>query len=322
MEIVDKYIEYCIKENKKPTFENFMQLNENSNEGNLCLEYINNEIFELYVEYKTSPSVISLNEFHKIMTFEDFINNMEKEKEELDLSDDEDDEDDDDNDSNDNDDSEGDEVDDGLGDDEDDESVNDEYVALDEANFAAAYARSPINSLKISKKSKKLEKAIIAKETLDFDFEKKKEAVKKKLENDPERRKIQIDKLDKLKKLKVTAASEVVKSIKDEMDELAGGNKIIKDFNAYKKIEATRNAYAKIMKMADEEESKQLGVKVKNLDNKLRNKEERFKEYEVEDKDEDKVDKVDKDDKVDKVDKDDKVDKVDKDDEDDSGTEE
>lgn len=163
----------------------------------------------------------------------------------------------------------------------DDESVNEEYVALDEANFAAAFVRSPINSVKISNKSKKLQKAIIAKEILDFDFEKKKEAVKKKLENDPERRKIQTDKLDKLKKLKVTAASEIVKSVKDEMDDHAGGNKIVKDFSAYKKIEATKNAFVKIMNMADDEESKQLGIKVKSLNNNLKNKEERFKEYTV-----------------------------------------
>ena len=163
----------------------------------------------------------------------------------------------------------------------DDESVNEEYVALDEANFAAAFVRSPVNSVKISNKSKQLQKAIIAKEILDFDFEKKKEAVKKKLENDPERRKLQTDKLDKLKKLKVTAASEIVKNIKDEMDGHAGGNKIVKDFNAYKKIEATKNAYVKIMNMADDEESKQLGIKVKSLNNNLKNKEERFKEYTV-----------------------------------------
>jgi F0F1-type ATP synthase gamma subunit len=79
--ILDNYISNCIKESKTPNFEEFTALNESNSEKDNYAEYMTEEIFELYVEYKTGEGVISLNEFNKIMSFEEFIQKMEEDEE-------------------------------------------------------------------------------------------------------------------------------------------------------------------------------------------------------------------------------------------------
>jgi len=75
--ILDKYITECLQNGKSPNYVDFKPMNEAAENTNSVSE----EVFEAYVKYKDGSSVVTLNEFQVIKSFEEFLADSEEEEE-------------------------------------------------------------------------------------------------------------------------------------------------------------------------------------------------------------------------------------------------
>lgn len=131
---------------------------------------------------------------------------------------------------------------------------------------------SPVKYTKIKNNAKKYQKALVQKALNDIDYEKKKAAAKK----DPD---TQVGVVTAAKKAKDQALSDVVSATSDRIDSLAT-TAPLKTVSSLAKNKAKIAAAKTSLKAADSEETKQLNLKIKNLEQKAKDDTQELKDYE------------------------------------------
>lgn len=162
------------------------------------------------------------------------------------------------------------------------ESVNENYSERIDEAFLFAFVKNPIATTKMINNGKKLEKAKIMKAAINIDFSKKIDAVEQKFGGDSAKKRQMKETLQHAKKLKEDQAKELVDNISKRISELAGSDKRLEKFASYIKTTASIAANKKLLKAADGEEAKQLGLKIQQDEKKIAEDKRSFKEYDAE----------------------------------------
>lgn len=162
------------------------------------------------------------------------------------------------------------------------ESVNENYSERIDEAFLFAFVKNPITATKMINNGKKLERAKIVKAAIDIDFSKKIDAVEQKFGSDAAKKRQMRETLRQAKKLKDDQAKELVDNISKRITELAGSDKRLEKLASYIKTTASLAANKKLLKAADGEEAKQLGLKIQRDEKKIAEDKRSFKEYDAE----------------------------------------
>lgn len=162
------------------------------------------------------------------------------------------------------------------------ESVNENYSERIDEAFLFAFVKNPIAATKMINNGRKLEKAKIMKAAIDIDFSKKIDAVEQKFGGNAAKKRQMRETLRQAKKLKDDQAKELVDNISKRITELAGSDRRLEKFASYIKTTASIAANKKLLKAADGEEAKQLGLKIQQDENKIAEDKRSFKEYDAE----------------------------------------
>lgn len=169
---------------------------------------------------------------------------------------------------------------------------------FDVLTSSKAFIKNPIAATKITNNGKKLAQAEIDKAASELDFQKRKfastTATKTKIENlkkkgDTEAiakvkdsQKDNIDIIKAARDLKNSALEDRVNSINDRINDLSGDNPDLQSLASIVKTAARIKKNEVLIKGADEEERKQLKLKLKKDSEKINNLKKGFDDYELE----------------------------------------